>query len=102
MKKTLIIAALIVGLILFAGESIHFLGRTYVGDKAPSFVLPKVDSTVVLDNLKGEYTLINFWNSTDAVSRREANRYRAWKRRYPQSPLVVIGCQFRRIGSSVP
>ena len=94
MKKTLIIAALIVGLILFAGESIHFLGRTYVGDKAPSFVLPKVDSTVVLDNLKGEYTLINFWNSTDAVSRREANRYRAWKRRYPQSPLVVIGVNF--------
>ena len=94
MKKTLIIAALIVGLILFAGESIHFLGRTYVGDKAPSFVLPKVDSTVVLDNLKGEYTLINFWNSTDAVSRREANRYRARKRRYPQSPLVVIGVNF--------
>lgn len=94
MKKTLIIAALIVGLILFAGESTHFFGRTRVGDKAPSFVLPRVDSAVVFDNLRGEYTLINFWNSTDAASRREANRYRAWKRRCPQAPVEIIGVNF--------
>lgn len=94
MKKTFILAALLVGLILFAGETSHFFHHTTIGDKAPSFVLPVVDSAVTFDNKQGDYVLINFWNSTDAVSRREANRYRAWKRRYPQAPVEIIGVNF--------
>lgn len=94
MKKTLLLTALLVGLLLFAGTfADKILDRT-VGSHAPSLSLAEADSIVVRDRMQGDYVLLNFWASTDAPSRRAANTYTAWQRRNPDAPLQLVGINF--------
>lgn len=96
MKKTLFIAALLVGLLLFAGSHSGIERGVRKGDTAPALAAIEADSTV-RDALRGgNYVLVNFWNSSDAESRQAANIYRAWKRRFPLAHLRVIGVNFDR------
>lgn len=94
MKKTLLIAALLVGLLLFAGGYGHGRRHTTVGDAAPVLAIPAADSVVAFDRLKGEYVILNFWSSTDAPSRRDANLYTAWLRRNPDADVRLVGVNF--------
>ncbi len=45
------------------------------GSKAPVFKIERADSLVQLDNLKGEWVLLQFWSSADASSRLAAKEY---------------------------
>ncbi len=45
------------------------------GSKAPVFKIERADSLVQLDNLKGEWRLLQFWSSADASSRLAAKEY---------------------------
>ena len=45
------------------------------GFKAPVFKIERADSLVQLDNLKGEWVLLQFWSSADASSRLAAKEY---------------------------
>lgn len=94
MKKTLLIAALLVGLLLFAGEFSPRASITDLGRKAPALELHDADSIVALDRLRGDYVLLNFWSATDAPSRHAANQYTAWQRMHQGSDLKLIGINF--------
>lgn len=94
MKNTILIAALVIGLLLFAGSHSLIPHHPRPGDKAPELADTRADSIVQADLRAGDYVIVNFWNSSDAESRRAANVYRAWKRRVPAAKLKIVGVNF--------
>ncbi|MCM1067285.1 MAG: redoxin domain-containing protein [Muribaculaceae bacterium] len=94
MKKTFLLIALAAGILLFAGEYAAGTRHTTPGMSAPALELREADSTVARDRLHGDYVLLCFWSTLDAVSRRDANLYTAWSRSHPDAPLKVIGVNF--------
>lgn len=80
MKRTLLISAVLLGLILVAVGYRDDAFKTAIGTEAPAFRITEGDSTVTLADYQGKYLLLNFWTSTDARSRRDVNKYVAWKR----------------------
>ena len=83
MKKTIMLAALLLGVIACAIGVGNTQYRTSLGRKAPNIFLPSDTGMVSLDDLRGHHVLLNFWKSTDAQSRRAANEYTAWLRKHP-------------------
>lgn len=94
MKNTILIAALAIGLLLFVGSHSLIPRHPRPGDKAPALADARADSIVQADLRDGNYVIVNFWNSSDAESRRAANVYRAWKRRVPAAKLKILGVNF--------
>ena len=94
MKKTFLIAALLRGLLLFAGGYAESHYKTAPGHQAPFLSMNDADSMIILDRMKGDYVLVNFWSSSDAASRRAANLYTAWQRRHPDAALKMVGVNF--------
>ncbi len=94
MKKTFLIAALFIGVLLFAGGYAESRHSSPVGLKAPALAIEEADSMINLDRLRGDYVLLTFWTSTDAPSRQAANLYTAWERRNPDSDVKIIGLNF--------
>lgn len=94
MKKTILLAVIFVG-ILFCAVSysdIHY--STAVGRQAPALSVSNESQTFRLDDLRGKYVLLNFWKSTDALSRRSANVYTAWQRQHPEAAMEVVSVNF--------
>lgn len=89
MKRTLIIVAVLTGLILVAVGYRDDAFRTTIGTEAPAFTVTEGDSAISLADYRGKYVLVNFWRSTDARSRRDINRYVAWKRS-TGNPLQIL------------
>lgn len=83
MKKTLFIAAILVGIIICAVCFSEGQYRTSLGRTAPKLWLPTDSGAINLEQKRGHYVLLNFWKSTDAPSRAAANRYTAWLRQHP-------------------
>ena len=94
MKKAFLLIALAAGLLLFAGEYANGHRHTTPGMSAPALELREADSTVAHERLHGDYVLLCFWSTLDAVSRRDANLYTAWSRSHPDAPLKVVGVNF--------
>ncbi len=94
MKKTFLIAALFIGVLLFAGGYAESSHSTEIGRQAPALAYDPADSLISLDRLRGDYVLLTFWSSTDAPSRQAANLYTAWQRRHPEAPLQLVGVNF--------
>lgn len=94
MKKTFFIAALFIGLLVCAGGHKNSGNFTAVGRVAPALNIKSAEDSIALDAFRGDYVLLNFWNSTDAVSRRDANLYTAWIRQHPEACLKLVGVNF--------
>lgn len=94
MKKTLLLIVIFIGVLVCAvGYSdIHY--RTALGEHVPGMQLERAGSRVSLKDLEGRYVILNFWNSTDATSRRAANLYTAWIRSHPTAPLEMVSVNF--------
>lgn len=93
MKKTLLIAALFVGILLCAVGYADSQYRTSIGRQAPALWLPAQTlgaPETSLAKQQGKYVLLNFWRSTDAASRQAANQYTAWQRANPGNKLKML------------
>lgn len=76
MKKTMIIIALFAVLLVMAAAGSSHEYESREGVKAPQFEVTDANGDVVaLPMMHGKYVLINFWASTDADSRINANLY---------------------------
>lgn len=77
MKNFFFIVAILT--VLFTGTSGMNEERfdTQPGAMAPIFEVANSANTVSLSDLRGRYTLVTFWNSTDAASRMACNEYNA-------------------------
>ena len=89
MKKTLIILAVFIGVLVCAVGYSDSQYRTALGHTPPKLWLSD-NGGVTLDDLRGKYVLLNFWKSTDAPSRRSTNDYTAWLRRHPSKNIEYI------------
>lgn len=94
MKKTFIILTILAGILLCAvgyGDSRH---KTQIGHRAPALVLERPGKRVSLEDLAGRYVILNFWSSTDGLSRKSTNEYTAWIRRNPDAPVSLVSVNF--------
>lgn len=94
LKQTFFLVALAIGLLLFAGGHANDSMQAVAGMRAPELMVPQADSLISEDRQSGDYTLLCFWSSTDAASRRDANLYTAWLRANADAPVKVIGVNF--------
>ena len=69
MKKTLLAVAAIAMLLVFSSAYNAKVIDSRVGYQAPNFTVSNADTTVSLQDLKGDYVLLTFWSSADAQSR---------------------------------
>lgn len=90
MKKTILISIIFIGVLLVAVGYSDSRYRTSIGHNAPDIWVPAADSAFTLDEMRGDYVLLNFWKSTDAPSRRAVNDYTAFLRRHPDSDVKLI------------
>ncbi len=90
MKTTYILVAVLVGLILCAVGYSNSAYHTSVGRPAPMFVVSNGQGSVTPASLRGRYTLLNFWSTADAPSRRRANLYTAWTRSHAEAPVELV------------
>ena len=94
MKKTLIIVAMFIGVLLC--RAVGYADsqyRTSIGKQAPALWLPAQDNRAPETSLAdqaGKYVMLNFWKSTDVASRQAANEYTAWQRANPGKGLTLL------------
>ncbi len=69
---------------------------TGIGRKAPTLNIHDADRELTLHAMRGEYVLLNFWNSTDAASRVAANTYDRWMEKHPQADVSLLSVNFDR------
>ncbi|MDE5929659.1 MAG: hypothetical protein K2H03_04190 [Muribaculaceae bacterium] len=93
-KQTMLLGALLLGLVVASAGIGSNRCDTAVGMKAPVVQLDRVQSAVNADGLKGKYVLITFWTSSDAASREAVNRYDAWFRRHHPADARLVGINF--------
>ena len=93
-KQTMILGALLLGLVVASAGIGGNRCDTAVGMKAPVVQLDRVQSAVNADELKGKYVLISFWTSSDAASREAVNRYDAWFRQNHPADARLVGINF--------
>lgn len=94
MKKTILLASILIGVLLFSSGYSDSRYRHAKGNEAPALSIAEADSVISADRKQGLYTLLTFWTSTDAPSRRAANLYTAWVRSHPGAPLNIVGVNF--------
>lgn len=94
MKKTFVLLAVLIGVAICAGSYSDTDMRTAPGRTAPALSVEDAGRRVALDELRGDYVLLNFWSSDDALSRRDANIYSAWAERHPDSDLRLVSVNF--------
>ena len=65
------------------------------GFRAPMFRIEQADSTVELDDMKGQWVLLNFWASYDAQSRIDARQYTLMQSRLNEADTASARQQIR-------
>ncbi len=94
MKKTFIILTILAGILLCAVGYSDSRHKTQIGHRAPALVLERPGNRVSLEDLAGRYVILNFWSSTDGLSRKSTNEYTAWIRRNPDAPVSLVSVNF--------
>lgn len=94
MKQTLLLVGICIGLVLCAVGYSDSKYHTALGRNVPDFYAENACGNVSAASLKGGYSLLNFWASTDAPSREAANIYTAWLRRNPDRNLRLVSVNF--------
>lgn len=95
-KKFILILALFIGVVVAMTMTSESDFLTGVGRKAPALNISDADRELSLEGMRGEYVLLNFWNSTDAASRVAANRYDTWVARHPEADVNLLSVNFDR------
>jgi len=75
MKKAMIIIATFAVLLVLITAGTNRAVDGMKGYRAPMFRIENNDSTVALDQLKGQWVLLQFWKSSDASSRIAVKQY---------------------------
>jgi peroxiredoxin len=82
MKKSVITIAILTLFILFATSGNYNPAESAVGSMAPNFTISNADTTLSLQQLRGNYVLITFWDSAEPQSRIANMQYDRTKANY--------------------
>lgn len=91
MKKTILIAALFIGLLITSSGFNKSELATNIGHEAPSLGDSGIDDVISANRRNDRYTLLTFWSVLDANSRNNINKYTAWHHKHEDSKLSVMG-----------
>ena len=94
MKKTFMIVALFLCLLIVSAAFNKTERNTTIGKDAPEITINTTDDTIDLNSLKGKYVLLSFWASGNAQSRAAVNNYTAWINSHKDSNLRYVGINF--------
>ena len=86
MKKSVISFAILTLFILFASSGNYNPAESTVGSMAPNFTVANADTTLSLQQLRGNYVLVTFWDSAEPESRIANMEYD-----HIQADLIHIG-----------
>lgn len=75
MKKAISIIAVFVVFLLSISARTERVFKAEDGYKAPALRVANANSEISLEDLRGDYVLVNFWSSTNAASRVAAGEY---------------------------
>ena len=76
MKKTFMIVALFLGLLIVSAAFNKTERNTTIDKDAPAITVSTDNDTIDLNRLRGKYVLVSFWTSGDVPSRGEKRRAR--------------------------
>lgn len=93
-KKFLIILAVFVGVVVALTMNTESDYLTGIGRRVPSLALKDAEREINIDRMRGEYVILNFWTSTDAASRADANMYCSWIEKHPGADVKLLSINF--------
>ena len=96
MKKTFLIVSIFVAVLILWGTGVgpRQSMRATVGKSVPSLEIAEADRTIALDEMRGRYVLLSFWDSADAPSREAVNNYSEWLRKHPTADVDLVAVNF--------
>lgn len=78
MKKTILILALFIGLLITSSGFNKTSLNTSIGKLAPALAIDKIENVIDQSEQEGKYVLLSFWSTTDGASRMSVNNYNNW------------------------
>lgn len=78
MKKTILILALFIGLLITSSGFNKTSLNTSIGKQAPILAIDKIENVIDKSEKEGNYVLLSFWSTTDGASRMSVNNYNKW------------------------
>lgn len=80
MKHLFMAIAVVIGIFALSSASNNHDFGSNVGQTAPLTTLDRSAAKAIINQAKGKYLLINFWQSDDATSRMTGKAYDTWMR----------------------
>lgn len=94
MKKTIVILALFIGLLITSSGFNKTSLNTSIGKELPEISSDKISDAIVRCERDGKYVLINFWSTSDGSSRQSVNGYTAWLNAHGNSKIDLLSINF--------
>lgn len=94
MKKTILIFALFVGLLITSSGFNRQSLNTAIGKDAPEISNFDISETIKQCEDAGRYVLLSFWSSADGASRLSVNNYDAWLNHNRDANIDLLAVNF--------
>lgn len=78
MKKTVLLFALFIGLLITSSGFNRTSLNTSIGKSAPDLALDKIEQVIKQNEDSDKYVLLAFWSASDGASRAAVNNYNSW------------------------
>jgi len=94
MKKTILIFAFFMGLLITSSEFNKTNLNTSIGKPTPTMALEEIEQVIYENEQNGKYILLSFWSTTDGASRLAVNNYNNWINNNKPSNLCFLSVNF--------
>ncbi len=94
MKKTILIFALFLGLLITSSGFNRTGLNTAIGKLAPEIASFDIEQVIKNSEKQGRYVLLSFWSSSDGQSRRKVNEYDLWLSDHIMANLDMVAINF--------
>lgn len=94
MKKTILIFALFLGLLITSSGFNSTSLNTSIGKPLPDINNEDIDNALAKSQSEGKYVVVNFWSASDGSSRRVVNDYSHWLSQNSEAPVELLSINF--------
>ncbi len=94
MKKTILLLALFIGLLVTSSGFNSTSLNTAIGKDAPDIACQDIADAIRQCEDEGRYVLLSFWSSTDGQSRLSVNNYDAWLGNNKDAKVDLLAVNF--------
>ena len=94
MKKTILILALFIGLLITSSGFNKTSLNTAIGKEAPQIPSLEIQDVIKQSEKEGTFVLLSFWSASDGVSRMTINNYNTWLDDNNDAKLNLVALNF--------